>query len=116
MSSVASTTQKTFVGDVLNAPEVVLVDFWAEWCPPCKALNPVLENIAAELDPALKILKLNVDENPELALEYQVIAIPMMKIFRDGLVVGTITGAKPAAALRHELDRYLEAPAITAER
>lgn len=116
MSYVASTTQETFTGDVLTAPQVVLMDFWAEWCPPCKALNPVLENIAAEQDPALKIVKLNVNENPELALEYQVLAFPTMKIFRDGIVVGTITGAKPAAALRHELDRYLEAPAITAER
>jgi thioredoxin 1 len=107
MSEIPSVTTDTFEADVLTAAETVLVEFWAEWCPPCRALTPVLEDIAREQNPALRIVKINSDEEPELALRYQIMSVPSMKIFRAGEVVGTMVGAKPAAAVRFELEKYL---------
>ncbi len=100
-------TDETFERDVLQASGPVLVDFWAEWCPPCRLLNPLLEQIAAE-HPGLRIVKIDADENPKSAVEYQAMSLPTMKVFRDGKVVQTLVGARPKAALESALAAHLQ--------
>jgi thioredoxin 1 len=102
-----ATTDATFDADVLNSDKPVLVDFWAEWCGPCKMVAPVLEEIAAEHGDKIQIVKLNIDENPETARNYQVMSIPTMSVFVGGKVDKSIVGAKPKAALLRDLQGYL---------
>ncbi|MEP6478637.1 MAG: thioredoxin domain-containing protein [Rhodoglobus sp.] len=106
-ATIPEITDATFEREVLGASDTVLVKFWADWCPPCRALSPVLEQIAAQGHPDFRILSINSDENPETAMRYQVIALPIMKVFRGGEVVKTIIGAKPVPALTAELAPYL---------
>jgi thioredoxin 1 len=106
MSSLKSVTDATFAADVLAAQQTVLVDFWAEWCPPCRAVEPVLEQLAVE-HPDITIVKLNADDNVESTIAYRALSLPTMKVFRGGEVVGTIVGAKPKAALEAALAPYL---------
>jgi thioredoxin 1 len=84
---------------VLDAKEPVVVDFWAEWCGPCKMIGPSLEEISNELGGKVKIAKLNIDENPELAAQFGVRSIPTLMIFKDGQVADTKVGAAPKTAL-----------------
>jgi thioredoxin 1 len=102
-----SVTDATFPSDVLANDKPVLVDFWAEWCGPCKMVSPVLEEIAKEHGEKLQIVKLNIDENPETARAYSVLSIPTMSVFRNGQVVKSIVGAKPKAALLRDLAEFL---------
>ena len=88
-----------FQTDVLNAKEPVVVDFWAEWCGPCKQIGPSLEEIANELGSKVKIAKLNIDENPELAAQFGVRSIPTLMIFKGGEVADMKVGALPKTAL-----------------
>jgi thioredoxin 1 len=84
-----------FQAEVLESAEPVVVDFWAEWCGPCKMIAPSLEEIAVEMEGKVKVAKLNIDENPKLAAQFSVRSIPTLAIFKDGKVVGTWKGAKP---------------------
>lgn len=106
-ATIPEITDATFEREVLGASDTVLVKFWADWCPPCRALSPVLEQIAAEDHPDFTILSINSDENPETSMRYQVVALPIMKVFKGGEVVKTIIGAKPGPALKAELAAYL---------
>jgi thioredoxin len=100
-------TDASFTADVLQADGPVLVDFWAEWCGPCRQVAPVLEEIAGENADKLSIVKLNIDENPETARNYQVMSIPTMAVFSKGQLVKTIVGARPKAAILRELSDYV---------
>lgn len=107
MSTLKNVTDASFEQDVVQSGRPVLVDFWAEWCRPCRAVGPILEQIAAEHPDSLEIVKLNVDENPRTAEKYQITSIPALKVFSGGKVVTTVIGAKPKPALEAELATYL---------
>lgn len=102
-----ATTEATWQQDVLEADGPVLVDFWAAWCGPCRMVSPILDQIQAENADKITIVKLNVDENPNLAMQYQITSIPAMKLFQGGQVTQTIIGAKPKAALEQDLAAVL---------
>jgi len=107
MSNAKDVTDATFVDEVINSTDTIMVDFWAEWCGPCKAVSPILDAIASEHSDKIKIVKLNVDDNPEMAMKYQITSIPAMKVFRGGEVVKTVIGAKPKPALEADLAEFL---------
>jgi thioredoxin 1 len=107
MSAARDVTDASFATDVLASEKTIMVDFWAEWCGPCRAVSPILDQIATEHADKLDVVKLNVDDNPETAMKYQVTSIPTMKVFRGGEVVKTVIGAKPKPALESELAEFL---------
>ena len=100
-------TDATFADDVLGSDKPVLVDFWAEWCGPCKMVAPVLEEIAGDHAEKLTVAKLNIDENPGAARDYQIMSIPTMAVFQGGKIVKQIVGAKPKAAILKDLEAFL---------
>lgn len=100
-------TDATFEQDVLKSEKPVLVDFWAAWCGPCRRVGPVLQQIADENPDTIEIVKLNVDENPETAMKYQITSIPAMKLYSKGEVVKTVIGAKPKPAIEADLASVL---------
>lgn len=101
------TTDGDFSTDVLQAEKPVLVDFWAEWCGPCKAIGPALEEISAELGDKVKIAKLNIDENPMTPTQYGVRGIPTLLIFKNGEVVAEKIGAMPKSQLQSWIEESL---------
>lgn len=100
-------TDAQWADEVLQSDTPVLVDFWAEWCGPCRTVGPIVDEIADENGERLKVLKLNVDENPNTAREYGVMSIPTLLVFKDGQPEKRIVGAKPKSALLGELDGYV---------
>ncbi|MGV9773930.1 thioredoxin [Streptosporangium sp. NPDC003464] len=104
MGAIKSVTDASFDADVLKSDKPVIVDFWAEWCGPCRQVAPILEEIANEQAEKLTIVKLNVDENPSTAGNYGVLQIPTLNVYKNGEVVKQIIGAKPKAMLLRELE------------
>ncbi len=100
-------TDATFDSDVLKSDKTVLVDFWAEWCGPCKMVAPVLDEIAGENKDKLTVAKLDIDVNQKTAQAYQVMSIPTMIVFQNGKPVKQIVGARPKSALLSDLADYL---------
>jgi thioredoxin 1 len=99
VGSTRAVTDASFATDVLQADTPVLVDFWAEWCAPCRKVEPVLEEIASELGDKVRIVKLNIDENPETARAYRVMSVPTLTVFKGGEPVQSVAGAKPKGDL-----------------
>jgi thioredoxin 1 len=92
-------TEASFASDVLMSDKPVLVDFWAEWCQPCRKVAPLLEEIATEMGDKVSIVKLNIDENPEIARKYRVMSVPTLTVFKDGEPVQSVAGARPKGDL-----------------
>ncbi|MEZ6124470.1 MAG: thioredoxin [Planctomycetaceae bacterium] len=111
MSVVYKTSTANFSRDVLNSPVPVLVDFYADWCGPCRMLAPTLDRLAEEFSGKVRIVKVNVDSEPALANKYQVSSIPALVFIADGQVVGQSAGAASEAALRHVLNQLSSAAA-----
>ncbi len=104
MLETKNVTDNTFNEEVLNVKDqTIMVDFWATWCGPCRAVSPILDQIASEHQDKIKLVKLDVDANPEMSRKYGITSIPAMKLFRNGQVIKTIIGARPKAQLEADL-------------
>ncbi len=104
MGSVNTFTEANFESEVLQASEPVLVDFWATWCGPCRTIAPLIEDLAAENAGSVKVGKLDVDENRETAMKYDIQSIPTLIIFKDGQPVQRMQGVQPKSRLQQALD------------
>jgi thioredoxin 1 len=107
MGSSHAVTDKTFETEVLNSGKPVLVDFWAEWCGPCRALGPKLEEIATEMSEKIQVMKINVDENHSTPQKYGVRGIPAMILFRGGQEIGQLVGNHPKDTIVDFLNKHL---------
>jgi thioredoxin 1 len=107
MAGTVNLSTSTFDETVVGSDRPVVVDFWAEWCGPCKAIAPILDELATELDGQVTVAKLNVDDNPDLAMRYNVMSIPTLLVFSGGEVQKRLVGAKGKTQLLQELDEFL---------
>lgn len=107
-SRLTAVTDATFASTVLAADRPVVVDFWAEWCPPCRVVSKHLAELAEEFGETLRFVTLNTDENPATTRAYQVMSAPTMLVFRDGQVVGSTVGSRPKDTLRQSFARHLD--------
>jgi|TARA_B100001146_G_C16089910_1_gene394521 thioredoxin 1 len=107
MSHPTQITDDQFESEVIKSSTPVLVDFWAEWCGPCKAIAPTLEEIAGDYDGRLKVVKVDVDENHQSATQYGIRSIPSLLLFKDGTEVDRIIGALPKQQLMEKIDSHL---------
>lgn len=107
MSDVQPVTDETFETEVLRSGTPVVVDFWAEWCAPCRQMSPIIEELAAEHGEKVKFVSLDTDQNPQTAMAYGIVSIPSFNVYDGGELVKTIVGARPKKALTQELAQYL---------
>ena len=107
MANVNSVTDQEFQASVLDSETPVLVDFWAEWCVPCHMVSPVVDEIGQDKGEALKVVKLNIDENPNATRTYGVMSIPSLILFKDGQEVARVIGAKPKDAILRDIEPHL---------
>lgn len=107
MSNLVNATDSNFQNEVLEAEKPVLVDFWAPWCGPCRMVGPVVEQIAGEYQEKMKVVKVNVDDNPQTAAQYGVMSIPTLVVFKDGKAVQKMVGYMPKEQMKSQIDQVL---------
>ncbi len=105
--ALTTVTDSTFESEVLKAQQPVLIDFWATWCAPCRAIAPVVEQLAKDYAGKLKVVKVDIDQNPKVPTQYDVRSIPTLLVFKDGKVVGQIVGAVPRAKIEDLIKKAL---------